>query len=88
MKTTETITVQQADEGAVHEHVLTGKPLDPEVHRRVRARAEKITAELRRKYGDMNISADLIREVRDEEGNTSWIHRRRCPVRLPVHRTC
>ena len=67
MKTTETIAEQQTDEEAVNEHVLTGKPLDPEVYGRVRARAEKITAELRRKYGDMNISADLIREVRDEE---------------------
>ena len=67
MKTTENITEQQADEEAVNEHVLTGKSLDPEVYRRVRARAEKISAELRRKYGDMNISADLIREVRDEE---------------------
>jgi hypothetical protein len=67
MKTTETITDQQADEEAVNEHVLTGKPLDPEVDRRVRARAETIAAELRRKCGDMNISADLIREVRDEE---------------------
>ena len=67
MKSTETMTEQQADEEAVNEHVLTGKPLDPEVYRRVRARAEKITAELRRKYGNMNISANLIREVRDEE---------------------
>ena len=67
MKSTETITEQQADEEAVNEHVLTGKPLDPEVYCRVRARAEMITAELRRKHGDMNISADLIREVRDEE---------------------
>lgn len=67
MKTTVTTSEQQADEEAVNEHVLTGKPLDPEVYRRVRARAEKITTELRRKYGDMNISADLIREVRDEE---------------------
>ena len=67
MKTTESITEQQADEKAVNEHVLTGKPLDPEVYGRVRSRAEKITAELRRKYGEMNISADLIREVRDEE---------------------
>ena len=67
MKTTETITEQEADEEAVNEHVLMGKGLDPEVYRRVRARAEQITAELRRKYGDMNISADLIREVRDEE---------------------
>jgi hypothetical protein len=67
MKTTETITEQQADEEEVNEHVLTGKPLDPEVYRRVRARAEKITAELRRKYGDLSISADLIRQARDEE---------------------
>jgi hypothetical protein len=67
MKTIETITEQQADEEAVNEHVSTSKSLDPEVYRRVRARAEKITAELRRMYGDMNISADLIREVRDEE---------------------
>lgn len=67
MNTTETITEQQADEEAVNEHVSTGKPLDPQVYCRVRARAEKITAELRRKYGDMSISAELIREVRDEE---------------------
>jgi hypothetical protein len=67
MNMQETISQQQADEEAVNQHVLTGKPLDPEVYRRVRSRAEKITAELRRKHGDMNISADLIREVRDEE---------------------
>ncbi len=67
MKTTEAFTEQQADEEAVNEHVLTDKPLDPAVYCRVRARAEKITAELRRKHGEMNISADLIREVRDEE---------------------
>jgi hypothetical protein len=67
MKTRETMTEQQADEEAVNEQVLTGKPLDPVVYRRVHARAEKITAELRRKYGDLDISADLIREVRDKE---------------------
>jgi hypothetical protein len=67
MKTTNPAAEQQADEEAVHEHILTGKPLDPEVYRRVRARAEKITTELRQKFGNMNISAELIREVRDEE---------------------
>jgi hypothetical protein len=67
MKTTDTVTERQADEEAVNEHVLTGKALDPDVYQRVRARAEKITADLRGKYGDMNISAGLIREVRDEE---------------------
>jgi hypothetical protein len=65
MKRTRTLTQQQADEQQVHEHVLTGKPLEPEVYRRVRARAEKITAQLRLKYGDMNLVADLTREVRD-----------------------
>ncbi len=67
MKTPAPNAEQQADEEAVHVHVLTCKPLDPEVYRRVRARAEKITANLRQKFGNMNLSADLIREVRDEE---------------------
>jgi hypothetical protein len=56
----------QADEVAVTEHLLTGKPLDPEIYRRVRARAEQITAELRQRYGDMNLAVDLIRDIRDE----------------------
>jgi hypothetical protein len=46
MKTTETITEQQADEQSVNERVLTSKPLDLEVYRRVRAGGEKITAQL------------------------------------------
>jgi hypothetical protein len=45
MKTTETITEQQADEQSVNERALTGKRLDPEFYRRARARAEKIIAE-------------------------------------------
>jgi hypothetical protein len=56
----------QADEAAVTEHLLSGKPLDPEVYRRVRARAEQITAQLRQQHGDMNIAIDLIRDIRDE----------------------
>jgi hypothetical protein len=56
----------QADEAAVTERLLTGKPLDPEVYRRVRARAEQITARLRQRHGDMNLAVDFIRDVRDE----------------------
>jgi hypothetical protein len=56
----------QADEAAVTEHLLTGKPLDTEVYRRVRARAEQITAQLRQRCGDMNLAVDLIRDIRDE----------------------
>jgi len=56
----------QADEAAVTEQLLTGKPLDPEIYRRIRARAEQITAQLRQRYGDMNLAVDLIRDIRDE----------------------
>ena len=41
-------------------------PLDPEVARRVRARSERATEELRRKYGTVSLAVDLIREARDE----------------------
>jgi hypothetical protein len=56
----------QTDEAAVNDHLLTGKPIDPEIYRRVRARAERITAELRQRYGDMGLAIDLIRDIRDE----------------------
>jgi hypothetical protein len=56
-----------ADAQAVIEHVLTGRPLDPEVARRVRERSERATEELRQRYGTRNVAVDLIREIRDEE---------------------
>jgi hypothetical protein len=69
MKTKEDplISDEGADAQAVIEHALTGKPLDPEIARRVRERSEHATEALRRKYGTLNIAVDLIREVRDQE---------------------
>jgi len=58
---------ETADAQAVIEHALAGKPLDPEIARRVRARSEHATEALRRKHGTLNIAVDLIREVRDQE---------------------
>ena len=58
--------VELADSQAVMEHLLRGTPLDPDVHRRVHERAAKITEELRRKYGTLDIAVDLIRQVREE----------------------
>ncbi len=58
---------EAADAQAVIEHAMTGKPLDPEVARRVRERSERATEALRRKRGTLNIAVDLIREVRDQE---------------------
>jgi hypothetical protein len=59
--------VEAADAEAVVAHALSGKPLDPEIARRVRERSERATEKLRRKYGTLNIAVDLIRHVRDQE---------------------
>ena len=42
---------EKADREAVMRHVLDGAPIDPEVARRVRARAERITEEVYRTHG-------------------------------------
>jgi hypothetical protein len=42
---------QQADEEAVVLHVFEGKPLDPEIARRVQERGRRITEEIRRVHG-------------------------------------
>jgi hypothetical protein len=57
----------EADLDAVLNSARTGKPLDPEVERRVRDRAEKIRQEVLLKHGVLNIAVDLVREGRDEE---------------------
>ena len=55
-----------SDQDALLERLSTGKPLDPEVYRRIRERQETLTEELRKHYGEMAIAVDLIREVREE----------------------
>lgn len=62
MNTTEKIT----DKAALLERIITGKPLEPEVYRRIREKGIRITDELRQTYGEMDIAVELIREVRDE----------------------
>jgi hypothetical protein len=50
---------------AVIQHLITGKPLDPEMLRRVRERSENATKELFEKHGFLNVAVDL--KCRDEE---------------------
>ena len=57
---------QESDAQAVIEHATTGKPLDPEVRRRVRERADQITERIRQQYGERSLAVDLIRSIRDE----------------------
>ena len=59
-------TPTDADTRAVLDRLTSGKPLDPETYRRIRERAERATAELRRRFGEMTAAVDLVREARDE----------------------
>jgi hypothetical protein len=54
-----------ADTDAILERIA-GKPLDPDVYRRIQDRGNKVTEEIRKKTGTNEIAVDLIRETRDE----------------------
>ena len=56
---------QQADEEAVMRHVFDGKPLDPEVARRVQERGRRITEEIRRVHG--LIDDDTFQSLLDDD---------------------
>jgi hypothetical protein len=55
-----------ADAQLVAECVAAGRPIPAEVARRVREKAEKITARLRQQYGTLDIGVPAIRELRGE----------------------
>jgi hypothetical protein len=56
----------EADTQAVLDHFATGKPLDPEIAKRVRARGQKIREEIFQKHGILDIGVPTIRELRGE----------------------
>jgi hypothetical protein len=56
-----------ADAQAVADALAAKRPVDPDVARRVRERAEKIQQDLLRQYGVREIAVDLIRQGRDED---------------------
>jgi hypothetical protein len=55
-----------ADVQAVADHLAAGKPLDPEVVRRIRQRSARIQAKIRRTHGLLDIAVPAIREIRGE----------------------
>jgi acyl-coenzyme A synthetase/AMP-(fatty) acid ligase len=55
-----------ADAQIVAECVAAGEPIPPEVSRRVREEAQRITARLERQYGQLDIGVPAIRELRGE----------------------
>ena len=58
-------TQESADFQAVVDHAFKGKPVDPEVSKRIDERAAKIQEALRKKP-QTDIAVDLIREAREE----------------------
>jgi hypothetical protein len=54
-----------ADLDAVMKRIIDGSPVDPETSRRIEERADCITEELRRKYGQVDVDK-LLQDARDE----------------------
>jgi hypothetical protein len=54
------------DMQAVADAAAAGRPVDPEVAKRVRERSEKVQEQLRQRYGVREIAVDLIRQGREE----------------------
>ena len=54
-----------ADGEAILEAVVAGRKPDAELAHRVRERAAKITEDIRKKYGILDIGTQAIRELRD-----------------------
>jgi hypothetical protein len=54
------------DMKAVADALVAGRPVPPEVARRVRERSEKVQEQLLRQYGVRQIAVDLIRQGREE----------------------
>jgi hypothetical protein len=65
--TTSAVAESSADLEAVLEHLVAGRPIDAVLSRRVQERSERMTEELRRKYGELNVAVDLVREIRNEQ---------------------
>lgn len=59
-------TEADADTQAVLDHVLTGKPLNPEVARRIHERADRVRQAILQNHGVVDIGVPAIRALRGE----------------------
>ncbi len=57
----------RADLDAVVAAYLAGKKPDPELARRVRERAEAATKAIYKRFGELNLAVNLIRQGRDDD---------------------
>jgi hypothetical protein len=59
-------TEEQEEHQAVVDKILHGKPIPPPITQRIRAKAQRITDELRRQHGLLDIGVPANRELRGE----------------------
>jgi hypothetical protein len=57
---------EQEEQQAVVDKILHGKPIPPTISQRIREKAQRITDELRRQHGLLDIGVPAIRELRGE----------------------
>ena len=57
-------TQTDAELEVIMDHLMTGKPLDPELVRRIQERSNRLQQEILETHGVQNIAAQLIREAR------------------------
>ena len=57
--------LRAADVGAIFDHLSSGKPLDPALVERIRARAEQVTADIRRIHG--LVDDEAFKSLLDDE---------------------
>lgn len=57
----------EADVEMLFKSIAAGQPVDPDLAKRIRTRSEQLREELRKEHGILDVAADLIREIRDEE---------------------
>jgi hypothetical protein len=63
---TKTPGLPDGDAQAVLDHLVAGTPIDPELARRVRERAEDIRRQILATHGVQEIGVELIRQLRGE----------------------
>ena len=57
-------TLEDPDTLAVIERAMRGKRLDPETYRRVREAGDRLTEEIRKTHGTVDLAVALIRDAR------------------------
>lgn len=58
-------TIELTDGEAVIQALTSGKPVDPEVAKRIREKARAITERLRKENGEMDVVLPILREIRE-----------------------